>query len=760
MTKGFTYIYLNLLKGVAGLCLLLLFPFCSWSQNNNLVQNGSFEQEDFWGSHRFDSVYSIDTDSSYKPAIGFAHYWTPYATPTNPNISNNTYQNSPHLFTHRDTVLPIFNRDNDFSLLYSHNYLKYLNNYFAPSFKNPVMCLGEMMPKTPLSGDRFAIISLVASGPEYGTDFNEKFPLPQGVFGSFGMRAKNRTLITNKLRSPLVKGKRYKLGFFASINNYTDSIPMPDSIFSPPFFPIGPIGNGSSYFSRAEYHGMPWKSYMTDGLGALLTVGQPVDFQPGAGSTEHPWNSNTPQFRISEPFKSNGEWIEFSWEFTAEDTFTYLTIGNFWTLQQQNLIKWRFDLERVPETSHIYYMIVAFIDSVYLQPLGAYLPEDTTVCMGSSIEIKDGSGGEVTWYREDGSSFKGEVFSLQVNQAVTRIVALLEGEYDTMFVFGKEPPVFTINHTDSLCPLKGKPVNRFEINSTETELSAQWLQNGNSFIGMAYTTSDTGLISVLVTDSLGCEQSLELRSDFHCICPILPPDTMLCMGSSLTVRDLFGCDVTWILEDSSEQQTPELILQIEQPVYRVVARTDGVYDTMLVFGKVPPAYSIEHTDSLCRYTRNDFNRLQLIIQEQGVSAFWQMNGTGQTGLEFASADTGLIFLTLSDSLGCEVRDTFYLGEYCPEFSDICGFPNAFSPNGDGINDVLSINCVNIRTAQITVLNRWGEILSVSENLNNAWDGTFNGKPCKADVYTVIIQYEIFTQPGKKYFYSGTLTLLR
>jgi gliding motility-associated-like protein len=66
-------------------------------------------------------------------------------------------------------------------------------------------------------------------------------------------------------------------------------------------------------------------------------------------------------------------------------------------------------------------------------------------------------------------------------------------------------------------------------------------------------------------------------------------------------------------------------------------------------------------------------------------------------------------------------------------------PNAFSPNGDGINDVWVITNLSIYPgATVDVFNRYGQSVFHSENASKAWDGTFNGKPLPMATYYYII----------------------
>ena len=66
-------------------------------------------------------------------------------------------------------------------------------------------------------------------------------------------------------------------------------------------------------------------------------------------------------------------------------------------------------------------------------------------------------------------------------------------------------------------------------------------------------------------------------------------------------------------------------------------------------------------------------------------------------------------------------------------------PNAFSPNGDGINDTWIITNLSIYPgATVDVFNRYGQKVFHSENSNKAWDGTYNGKPLPVGTYYYII----------------------
>ena len=88
-------------------------------------------------------------------------------------------------------------------------------------------------------------------------------------------------------------------------------------------------------------------------------------------------------------------------------------------------------------------------------------------------------------------------------------------------------------------------------------------------------------------------------------------------------------------------------------------------------------------------------------------------------------------------------------------------PNAFSPNGDGVNDFFEIKGVGIKSYSYNIYNRWGELVftSPSERLGEAsWDGNFKGTQVPDGVY--IYMLDVIDVDGIHHFLSGNITLIR
>ncbi len=86
-------------------------------------------------------------------------------------------------------------------------------------------------------------------------------------------------------------------------------------------------------------------------------------------------------------------------------------------------------------------------------------------------------------------------------------------------------------------------------------------------------------------------------------------------------------------------------------------------------------------------------------------------------------------------------------------------PNAFSPNGDGLNDVFKIeNFGYERIKEFNVFNRWGERVFQTLDGTKGWDGTYKGHPADVGTYYYYIAYA--TTDDNLHTFKGEITLLR
>ena len=87
-------------------------------------------------------------------------------------------------------------------------------------------------------------------------------------------------------------------------------------------------------------------------------------------------------------------------------------------------------------------------------------------------------------------------------------------------------------------------------------------------------------------------------------------------------------------------------------------------------------------------------------------------------------------------------------------------PTAFSPNGDGLNDIFRIvDADNFEDIEMTVYDRWGEKIHYGVDADHGWDGVYKGKDQPIATYVYVIRATSIHN-GVEYKLEGNFTLIR
>jgi gliding motility-associated-like protein len=92
------------------------------------------------------------------------------------------------------------------------------------------------------------------------------------------------------------------------------------------------------------------------------------------------------------------------------------------------------------------------------------------------------------------------------------------------------------------------------------------------------------------------------------------------------------------------------------------------------------------------------------------------------------------------------------------FESLIGVPNAFSPNGDGVNDVVKVEGKGIVTLSFRIYNRWGEKVFETTDQSIGWNGIYKGTLQEMEVYTYALEATLIN--GQTIPLKGNITLLR
>lgn len=154
-------------------------------------------------------------------------------------------------------------------------------------------------------------------------------------------------------------------------------------------------------------------------------------------------------------------------------------------------------------------------------------------------------------------------------------------------------------------------------------------------------------------------------------------------------------------------------------------------------------------------------------QHKGRASASVLSGVGPftfnwipAGTDTASLDSGMYVLIITDGKGCVTLDTFRIGN--DESNCVTGlvFGNAFTPNGDHVNDYfIPVATPTLNKFHMTIYDRWGQLVFETNDATVGWDGNFKGKPQPLGMYLWFADYGFSDKPGIQYK-TGTLSLFR
>ncbi len=379
---------------------------------------------------------------------------------------------------------------------------------------------------------------------------------------------------------------------------------------------------------------------------------------------------------------------------------------------------------------------------------------DTGVCQGSSIQLSATGTGSFNWSPATGLNNPNIANpSAQPSVTTTYTVTLTANgctstDQVTVAVLGL--PNADAGADQYLCPGFDIPLQG-SGGGTPLWSPAGSLNDATSLTPLASPTSTT-TYTLTITDGNGCSATDQVTVQVSADPPAdAGPDVSICQGEQVTIggspTNIPGTSVLWSpaagLSDPTASNPVVTATATTAYIVTVTSDTCTSQDIMLVTlqGVAEAAFNVR-LEPACDGMRAFFTDLS----SGGSEWLWDF-GDGATSTEqnpqhfFAYGQPLTVTLTVTDGLGCTstLTQTFDVAA----FADLVDYdmPNVFTPNGDGVNDVFTLNsslnsnAVLGPCASMQVFNRWGQ--KVFESFGNAldWDGrNFAGELCTVGTY--------------------------
>jgi gliding motility-associated-like protein len=350
------------------------------------------------------------------------------------------------------------------------------------------------------------------------------------------------------------------------------------------------------------------------------------------------------------------------------------------------------------------------------------------VCLGDSTEITAVSsvwGTQFSWSTGQTGNKIVNYPQTPVNISVIGTVNGCTG-YDTVHIQTKPVP-------DVQVAVSQNPIcmgDTVVMTATSTLAGCSFIWSTGAVTAQISETPWFGTVYMVIATLNGCYIDTTFVVDVNPrpVLTISPTPVDLCIGDQAVITvtsDLPGTSFSW---NNGMTGSPITFTPASSSVLGVTGAVNGCEQTDWVAVNVHPYPTVDlGPDSyIC-------DKETITLQPAGNYAlltWWD----GTTGMQKSIYEPGTYWVT-AGLQQCSASDTVTYLE-CPSLV----VPNAFTPNGDGLNDEFYPVHKTLDIKSIHIYNRWGAQIFYTINPTDRWDGTINGKPCPEGVYFYVIRY--------------------
>jgi gliding motility-associated-like protein len=350
--------------------------------------------------------------------------------------------------------------------------------------------------------------------------------------------------------------------------------------------------------------------------------------------------------------------------------------------------------------------------------------------------------------------------------SVTSHYLLCPAETKSFTITTDPIPVVNLASNYSLC--NGSTVQLSGTVSPANGLTYSWSPNNNLLQATSLNpifngTNSQSINLTAVTNNAQCTTTANTQITVYNIASGSTnfTDTLVCGGTAVQIIASGGLgNYLWYPNSYiSCTNCPDPIVNPPlRTVYNVVfLEPHGCQDTSQVDVQINPPFTLTLVNKDTTIEAGD----QIQLTSYGAFGYnWMPNyylSAVNTGIVYASPIQDITYTIIG-------TDTF---NSCPQeysfnvkvIEKDLWIPNAFTPNGDGTNDVIRITSKKyMKLQEFRIFNRWGNEVFMAKNINEAWDGTINSKPCDAGMYYYRARW-VFPS-GKIQEMQGDIMLMR
>lgn len=347
-----------------------------------------------------------------------------------------------------------------------------------------------------------------------------------------------------------------------------------------------------------------------------------------------------------------------------------------------------------------------------------------------------------------------------VSLVVSTVRGCLDTIQKTVEAFPMPEAIFDVNEA---CPGKSFRINNQSKITTGSITNHDWtFGNGisSTTISPTVTYALSGLynIQLIVKSNKGCLDTLVDRISVRdAIIPDFTTSTLeFCKGVPIVFEDVStGIYQTsqWDFGDGATGQGEEITHAYASPGNYIVTLTVkdslcGSFSETLALNAIEaPIIDLGPDFFLCPSLTKSVTLGNTAYEE----VVWS-NGSINVNTVNINGNIGVLSVEIRDK-GCIVGDSVVVTPSC----DVL-IPIAFSPNGDGINDIFNVLPSNVGSYTLEVYNRWGEKVFSTSSLSDGWSGVYKNELQPVDGYTYYLQG--IRLDGEPFQQKGVVMLLR